>query len=103
MIKGSSKAVENESKEQKGGFVGKLLGILGASLLGNLEKLWKNTESKKPRMTKTNKEKLIYKSAHCVIVKQFRFIEKQEASRLLISLGLNTTLSKIQQLGDIIF
>ena len=30
------KGVKNEAKEQKGGFLGMLLGTLGASLLGNL-------------------------------------------------------------------
>ena len=36
LIKGSSKTIKSESKEQKGGFLGMLLGTLGASLLGNL-------------------------------------------------------------------
>ena len=36
MIKGVSKTIKNEAKEQKGGFLGMLLGILAASLLGNL-------------------------------------------------------------------
>ena len=36
LIKGVSKTIKNEVKEQKGGFLGMLLGILGASLLGNL-------------------------------------------------------------------
>ena len=31
-----SKTIKNEAKEQKGGFLGLLLGTLGASLLGNL-------------------------------------------------------------------
>ena len=35
-IKGVSKAIKNETKEQKGGFLSMLLGTLGASLLGNL-------------------------------------------------------------------
>ena len=30
------KQLKNEAKEQKGGFLGMLLGTLGASLLGNL-------------------------------------------------------------------
>ena len=33
LIKGVSQTVENEAKEQKGGFLGMSLGILGASLL----------------------------------------------------------------------
>ena len=36
LLKGVTKSIENETKEQKGGFLGMLLGTLGASLLGNL-------------------------------------------------------------------
>ena len=36
LLKGVSKAIKNETKEQKGGFLIMLLGTLGASLLGNL-------------------------------------------------------------------
>ena len=36
LLKGVTKTIENESKEQKGGFLSMLLGTLGASLLGNL-------------------------------------------------------------------
>ena len=36
-MKGVTKAIENETKEQKGRFLGMLLGtLLGASLLGNM-------------------------------------------------------------------
>ena len=35
-MKGVTKTVKNETKEQKGGFLSMLLGTLGASLLGNL-------------------------------------------------------------------
>ena len=35
-LKGVNKTIKNEIKEQKGGFLGMLLGTLGASLLGNL-------------------------------------------------------------------
>ena len=34
--KGVTKTIKNETKEQNGGFLSMLLGILGASLLGNL-------------------------------------------------------------------
>ena len=34
LLKGVSKAIKNETKEQKGGFLSMLLGTLGASLLG---------------------------------------------------------------------
>ena len=36
MLKGVTKTIENETKEQRGGFLSMLLGTLGASLLGNL-------------------------------------------------------------------
>ena len=36
LLKGVTKTIENETKEQRGGFLGLLLGTLGASLLGNL-------------------------------------------------------------------
>ena len=36
LLKGVSKTIQNEAKEQKGGFLSMLLGTLGASLLGNI-------------------------------------------------------------------
>ena len=36
LLKGISKMIENETTEQRGGFLGMLLVTLGASLLGNL-------------------------------------------------------------------
>ena len=36
LLKGITESVQNEAKEQKGGFLSMLLGILGASFLGNL-------------------------------------------------------------------
>ena len=38
LLKGVSKTIKNETKEQRGGFLSMLLGTLGASLLGNLLK-----------------------------------------------------------------
>ena len=35
LLKGVTKTIKNEAKEQKGGFLSMLLGTLGASLLGN--------------------------------------------------------------------
>ena len=35
LLKGVTKTIRNETKEQKGGFLGMLLGTLEASLLGN--------------------------------------------------------------------
>ena len=40
LIKGVTETVQNEVKEQKGGFLGMLLGTLGASLLGNILTVW---------------------------------------------------------------
>ena len=36
LLKGVTKTVQNEVREQKGGFLSMLFGTLGASLLGNL-------------------------------------------------------------------
>ena len=36
LLKGVTKTIENETKEQRGGFLGMVLGTLGASLLGTL-------------------------------------------------------------------
>ena len=36
LLKGVTKTIKNETKEQKGGFLSMILGTLGASLLGNL-------------------------------------------------------------------
>ena len=36
LLKGFTKTIKNETREQKGGFLSMLLGTLGASLLGNL-------------------------------------------------------------------
>ena len=37
-IKGVSETIKNKAKEQKGEFLGMVLGTLGSSLLGNLSK-----------------------------------------------------------------
>ena len=36
LLKGVSETIQNESKEQKGGFLSMLLGTLSASFLGNI-------------------------------------------------------------------
>ena len=36
LLEGVSETIKNEAKEQKGGLLSMLLGILGASLLGNM-------------------------------------------------------------------
>ena len=44
LLKGVTKIIKNETREQKGGFLSMLLGTLGASLLGDL--LTKNLSGK---------------------------------------------------------
>ena len=44
LLKGISETIQNEAKEQRGGFLGILIGTLGASLLGDL--LTKNLSGK---------------------------------------------------------
>ena len=44
LLKGVSKTIQNETKEQRGGFLSMLLGTLGATLLGDL--LTKNLSGK---------------------------------------------------------
>ena len=36
LLKGVSETIQHEAKEQRGGFLGMLLGTLGASLLGDI-------------------------------------------------------------------
>ena len=45
LLKGVTKTIKDETKEQKGGFLSMLLGTLGASLLGDL--LTKNLSGKR--------------------------------------------------------
>ena len=40
LFKGVSETIENEVKEQRGGFLSMLLGTIGASLLGNILAVW---------------------------------------------------------------
>ena len=63
----------------------------------------KNKENKNPRMSKTDKRRLIL-SSKCVVCdnKKSRFIKKQGASRLSSNLRLKTPLSKIPLLVDIL-
>ena len=44
LLKGVSETIQNEAKEQRGGFISMLLGTIGASLLGDL--LTKNLSGK---------------------------------------------------------
>ena len=46
LLKGVTETVQNEVKEQKGGFLSTLLGTLGASLLGDLKGIYKAGKGK---------------------------------------------------------
>ena len=64
----------------------------------------KNTESKNPRVAKTNKGRLIILSK-CAVrdSKKLRFIKGKEASSLLINLGEKTPISQIPLVGPLFF
>ena len=64
----------------------------------------KNTESINPRPSKTSDNKtMVWWKCPMYGSKKSIFIKKQEASRILSSLGLKTPLSKIPLFGDILF
>ena len=67
-------------------------------------KCQKNTENTNPKVSKTNKGKtmMLSKCAVCGS-KKSKFIKKQEASRILSSVGIRTPLNKIPVLSDILF
>ena len=67
-------------------------------------KFRKNTESATPKVARTKKEKkmLLSKCAACNS-KKSNFIKQQEASPLLSSLRINTTLNKNPLLGPLLF
>ena len=64
----------------------------------------KNTESKNPKVVriKIGRITLLSKCAVCDS-KKSKFIKKQEASELLSSLGIKTSLSKIHLVGSLSF
>ena len=68
-------------------------------------KCQKNTESINPRVSATSNGRIIIlsKCASKCGSKKSKFIKKQEAKRLLSSLGIRTPLSKIPLLGDVLF
>ena len=67
-------------------------------------KCGKNTESKNPKVarTKNGRIMLLSKCAMCDS-KKSKFIKEQEASGLLISLGIKTPLSKISLVSPLVF
>ena len=63
----------------------------------------KNTESKNPYVVKSKNERIMLLSKYTVCdSKKLKFIKKQEASRLLVSLGTKTPLSKIRLVGPLL-
>ena len=64
----------------------------------------KNTESKNLRVLKTNNGRIVLLS-NCAVCncKKSRFINKQEASWLLSSLGIKATFSQIPLVGPVLF
>ena len=64
----------------------------------------KNTGNINPRISKTSNGRTMLIS-ECAICgsKKSRFIKKEEAKVLLSNLGLETPLSKIPILGDVLF
>ena len=60
----------------------------------------KNTENKNPKVVKTKNRRIIFLST-CAVCdsKNFKFIKKQEASRLFSISGIKTSFSKIALAG----
>ena len=73
-------------------------------MLSHCLKCRKNTESKNPKVarTKNGRIMLLSKCAMCDS-KKSKFIKEQEASGLLISLGIKTPLSKIPLVSPLVF
>ena len=64
----------------------------------------KDTENINPKVSKTSNKRIMVLSK-CAICrsKKSRFIKNQEAKGLLSNLGINTPLTKVPLLGDILF
>ena len=62
----------------------------------------KNTESKNTKVARTKNGRIML-SSNCVVCdsKKSKFLKEQEASGLLSSLGIKTTLSKIPLVGPL--
>ena len=65
LLKGVTKTIENETKEQRGGFLSMLLGTLGASLLGNLLTGGKGTVRAGEEVIRAGEE--VKKKTKCVV------------------------------------
>ena len=64
----------------------------------------KNTESKNPKVARTKNRRimLLSKCSLCDST-QLKFIEQQEVSEILSSLGIKTPLTKIPLLGSLLY
>ena len=64
----------------------------------------KSTESKKPKVVKTNDGRIMVTSKYAICgSKKSRFIKQQEPSKLLSSLEIKTPLSQIPVVGPVLF
>ena len=73
-------------------------------MLSYCVKCRKNTESKNPKVARTNNGKIML-SSKCAVCdsKKSKFIKQQEPTGLLSSLGIKTTLSKVPSVGPLFF
>ena len=73
-------------------------------MLSSCLKCRKNTEGQNPKVIKTKNRRIMFLSK-CVVCdsEKSKFIKEQEASGLLSSLGIKTTLSKILLVGPVLF
>ena len=63
----------------------------------------KNTENKNPKVTRTKNEKMFLSNYIVCDSKKSKVLKQQEASRLLSSFGIKTSLSKILLVGTPLF
>ena len=64
----------------------------------------KNTEIKNPKIARTKNGRIMLLSKYAVCdSNKLQFMKQQEASRLLSSLGIKTTLSKIPLVTPLLF
>ena len=73
-------------------------------MLSNSLKCGKSTKSKNPKIARTKNGRIMLLSK-CLVCdsKKSKFIKQQEATGLLSSLGIKTTLNKIYLLGPLLF
>ena len=73
-------------------------------MLSYCVKCRKNTESKNPKVARTNNGKIMLSSKFVVCdSKKSKFIKQHEPTGLLSSLGMKTPLSKVPSVGPLFF